>query len=134
LNFKSLPKVELHLHFDCSLSYAVASRLNPSITLEDYRRDFIAPAKCANPTEVLSRAVNSIALMQTEEQLQLVTFDVFEQLQQEHVYYYEKLHTTFGWDETYFLQCNLNAIRASFLPEAEKQRLENRLREGYHNL
>jgi adenosine deaminase len=101
LDFKSLPKVELHLHFDCSLSYTVVSRLNPSITLEDYRRDFIAPAKCANLTEVLSRAGNSIALMQTEEQLRLVTFDVFEQLQQEHVYYAELrfaplLHTTKG--------------------------------------
>lgn len=101
MDFKSLPKVELHLHFDCSLSYKVVSRLYPSITLEDYRRDFIAPAKCANLTEVLSRAVNSIALMQTEEQLRLVTFDVFEQLQQEHVYYAELrfaplLHTTKG--------------------------------------
>ena len=330
MDFKSLPKVELHLHFDCSLSYAVVSRINPSITLADYRRDFIAPAKCANLTEVLSRAVKSIALMQTEEQLQLVIFDVFEQLQQENVCYaelrfapllhttkgltaeevvsivdaaaaraslvtgveariilctlrdfsaeqsmqtvklverfkgthvvaldiagdeagyplephvpafqsaaqhgipctahagesagsesvwktlrllgtarighgvhsiedpnlveylkkeqihleicptsnyqtnavdtynkhpiaklyerglslsvnsddrtlcninltreYEKLHTTFGWDETCFLHCNLNAIRAAFLPEAEKRRLENRLREGYHNL
>ena len=101
VDFKSLPKVELHLHFDCSLSYAVVSRLNPSITLEDYRNDFIAPAKCANLAEVLTRSANSIALMQTEEQLRLATYDVFEQLQQEHVYYAELrfaplLHTTKG--------------------------------------
>ncbi|HXZ05432.1 MAG TPA: adenosine deaminase [Ktedonobacteraceae bacterium] len=101
MDFKTLPKVELHLHFDCSLSYAVVSRLNLSITLEDFRNDFIAPAKCATLTEVLSRAANSIALMQTEEQLRLVIFDVFEQLQQEHVYYAELrfaplLHTTKG--------------------------------------
>ena len=101
VDFKSLPKVELHLHFDCSLSYAVISRLNPSITPEDYRKDFIAPAKCANLAEVLSRSENSIALMQTEEQLRLATYDVFEQLQQEHVYYAELrfaplLHTTKG--------------------------------------
>src|SRR5260370_31629948 len=89
VDFKSLPKVELHLHFDCSLSYAVVSRLNPSITPEDYRYDFIAPAKCANLAEVLTRSANSIALMQTEEQLRLATYDVFEQLQQEHVYYAE---------------------------------------------
>lgn len=101
LNFTSLPKVEIHLHLDCSLSYAVVSRLNPSIAPEDYRNDFIAPAKCANLVEVLSRSSNSIALMQTEEQLRLVTYDVFEQLQQEHVYYAELrfaplLHTTKG--------------------------------------
>jgi len=101
MDFKSLPKVELHLHFDCSLSYAVVSRLNPSITLEEYRNDFIAPAKCANLAEVLSRSANSIALMQTEEQLRLAIYDVFEQLQHEHVYYAELrfaplLHTTKG--------------------------------------
>jgi adenosine deaminase len=101
MDFKSLPKVEIHLHLDCSLSYAVVSRLNPSITLEDYRNDFIAPAKCTNLVQVLTRASNSVALMQTEEQLRLVTYDVFEQLQQEHVYYAELrfaplLHTTKG--------------------------------------
>jgi adenosine deaminase len=44
---------------------------------------------------------------------------------------YEKLHQVFGWDKRHFLQCNLNAIRAAFLPEPIKQRLEKRLREGY---
>lgn len=89
MDFKSLPKVELHLHFDCSLSYALVSRLNPSITLEDYRNDFIAPDKCTNLIQVLSRSSNSIALMQTEEQLRLATKDVLEQLQQENVFYTE---------------------------------------------
>jgi adenosine deaminase len=101
MNFKTLPKVELHLHFDCSLSYAVVSRINPLVTLEDYRNDFIAPAKCTDLVEVLTRSANSIALMQTEEQLRLVAFDVFEQLQQESVVYAELrfaplLHTEQG--------------------------------------
>src|SRR5438046_801040 len=101
MDFKTLPKVELHLHADCSLSYALVSRLNPSITQDEYHNDFIPPAKCANLVETLARATNSIALMQTEEQLRLVTFDVFEQLQQEKVLYAELrftplLHTKKG--------------------------------------
>jgi adenosine deaminase len=101
MDFKKLPKVELHLHADCSLSYAVVSRLNPSITEDEYRNDFVPPAKCANLVEVLQRADNSVALMQTEEQLRLVIFDVFEQLQQENVLYAELrfaplLHTEKG--------------------------------------
>jgi adenosine deaminase len=101
MDFKALPKVELHLHADCSLSYAVVSRLNPSITQDEYRKDFIPPTKCANLVEVLTRAANSVALMQTEEQLRLVIFDVFEQLQQENVFYAELrfaplLHTEKG--------------------------------------
>jgi adenosine deaminase len=101
MDFKSLPKVELHLHFDCSLSYTVVSRINPSITLEDYRTDFIAPAKCTNLVQMLTWSAKSVALMQTEEQLQLETFDVFDQLRQENVCYAELrfaplLHTTKG--------------------------------------
>ena len=30
-----------------------------------------------------------------------------------------------------FFQCNVNAIRAAFLPEAVKERLESELREAY---
>ncbi len=101
MDFKTLPKVELHLHADCSLSFAVVSRLNPSITQDEYRNNFIPPAKCSNLVEVLTRATNSIALMQTEEQLRLVIFDVFEQLQRENVLYAELrfaplLHTEKG--------------------------------------
>src|SRR5215831_11331838 len=101
MDFKTLPKVELHSHADCSLSYAVVSRLNPSITEDEYRNNFIPPAQCANLVEVLKRATNSVALMQTEEQLRLVIFDLFEQLQQEYVIYTELrfaplLHTKKG--------------------------------------
>ncbi len=89
MDFKTLPKVELHLHLDCSLSYAVVSRLDPSVTQDEYQNDFIPPDKCTNLAEVLKRASKSVALMQTEEQLRLVTFDAFEQLQSENVLYAE---------------------------------------------
>ncbi len=46
MDWTKLPKVELHLHLDCSLSYDVVSQIDPSITLEEYRRNFNAPAKC----------------------------------------------------------------------------------------
>ena len=101
MDCKALPKVELHLHLDCSLSYAVVSRLNPAITREEYLHVFIAPARCTNLADFLTRAPKSIALMQTEEGLRLVTFDVFEQLQRDNVFYAEirfapLLHTEKG--------------------------------------
>jgi adenosine deaminase len=46
MDWTRFPKVELHLHLDCSLSYGVVSRIDPSIALEQYRMDFVAPAKC----------------------------------------------------------------------------------------
>lgn len=89
MDFSRYPKVELHLHLDCSLSYNVVHRINPSITEAAYRHDFIAPAKCTNLADFLTRAPQGIALMQTEAQLRLVVFDVFEQLQRDHLLYAE---------------------------------------------
>jgi adenosine deaminase len=71
MDFQSLPKVELHLHLDCSLSYAVVSHLAPSITEEEYLEDFIAPAKCLNLADCLTRPLRAVSLMQTEEALRL---------------------------------------------------------------
>ena len=45
MNFANLPKVELHLHLDCSLSYQLVKKLRPQTSLEAYRESFIAPPK-----------------------------------------------------------------------------------------
>ena len=101
MDWTKLPKVELHLHLDCSLSYAVVSQIDPSIALETYRSDFVPPAKCTGLAEALRCAPSSFPLMQTEEHLRLVTFDLFEQLHAENTLYAELrfaplLHTDNG--------------------------------------
>jgi adenosine deaminase len=50
----SLPKVELHLHPDCSLSYEVVAAIDPSVTREDYLQNYIAPAKCTGLADFLT--------------------------------------------------------------------------------
>jgi len=97
----SLPKVELHLHLDCSLSYAAVARLAPQVTPEEYARDFTAPARCTNLADFLSRAPRGFQLMQSEESLRLVVEDVFEQLARDGAVYAEMrfaplLHTLNG--------------------------------------
>jgi adenosine deaminase len=101
MNLRSLPKIELHLHLDCSLSYQAVSTLAPSVTREEYQRDYIAPARCANLADFLSRAPKGFRLMQTEDSLRLVTEDVFRQLVEDGVIYAEirfapQLHTEQG--------------------------------------
>ncbi len=101
MNIASLPKVELHLHLDCSLSYEVVQQLNPAITYEDYRASFVAPAKCTDLADYITRAIKGFELMQTKEQLRLVTLDLCKQLQAENVLYAEirfapLLHTLSG--------------------------------------
>lgn len=89
MDHRSLPKIELHLHLDCSLSYQVVQQIDPSISFEEYRRSFVAPPKCTDLNDYLTRAIKGFQLMQTKEQLQLVTLDLFEQLQADNVIYAE---------------------------------------------
>jgi adenosine deaminase len=84
-----LPKVELHLHLDCSLSYAAVARLDDSVSLEEYQREFIAPPRCANLSDFLTRAPRGFKLMQDEAALALVVEDLFEQLAADGVLYAE---------------------------------------------
>ena len=83
MNLDTLAKVELHLHLDCSLSYDVVKKLDPSVTQEQYNDEFIAPPKCDDLVDFLKRAVKGFQLMQTKEAMQLVVDDLFEQLKKE---------------------------------------------------
>ena len=89
MNYHALPKIELHLHLDCSLSYNVVKQIDPSVSYEDYKDSFIAPPKCTDLNDYLKRAVKGFELMQTKDQLQLVTLDLMEQLKADNVIYAE---------------------------------------------
>lgn len=99
--FRSFPKVELHLHLDCSLSYAVASRLRPGLSRGEYERDFVAPPRCRSLADFLTRAPTGFRLLQDREALRLATEDLFRQLEEDGVVYAEirfapLLHTEKG--------------------------------------
>lgn len=89
MNYSKLPKVELHLHLDCSLSYDVVKQLKPSVTKEEYEQSFIAPPKCTDLADYIKRSIKGFELMQTKEQLRLVTLDLFKQLKEDNVVYAE---------------------------------------------
>ena len=85
----SLPKIELHLHLDCSLSYDVVKKLRSNISVLEYQSKFIAPDKCTDLADFLKCTVSGIELMQTEEELRQVVKDLFAQLKKENVIYAE---------------------------------------------
>ncbi len=87
--YTNQPKVELHLHLDCSLSYDVVKQIKPSVTIEEFNTSFIAPAKCTDLADYITRAIKGFELMQTKEQLRLVTLDLFKQLKNDNVVYAE---------------------------------------------
>ena len=88
-SLKLLPKVELHLHLDCSLSFDVVRKLRPQISEIEYKNNFIAPEKCLNLADFLKCASSGINLMQTKSGLRAVVEDLFNQLKSENVIYTE---------------------------------------------
>ena len=97
MNYSKMPKVELHLHLDCSLSYDVVKQLNPTVTKEEYKQSFIAPPKCTDLADYIKRSIKSFELMQTKEQLRLVTLDLFKQLKEDNVVYAEIRFAPFSY-------------------------------------
>lgn len=85
----SLPGVELHLHLDCSLDYDGVRRLRPSITPDQYRREFVLPGSCPNLASFLAQVPNLLQLLQTRDSLRVMVGNVFEQLQRDNVMYAE---------------------------------------------
>src|SRR3954463_8943936 len=84
-----LPKIELHVHLDCCLSYEVVRSLRPTVTAEQYRQNFIAPKRCTNLADFLTRARHGFELMQSEDELRAVTLDLFKQFKADGVIYGE---------------------------------------------
>ena len=109
-----LPKIQLHLHLDCCLSYEAAHALDPSLSHAEYREHFVGPAKCADLTDLLQYVERPLELMQTEESLRLVVEDLFGQLQADHVIYAEirfapLLHTREGLSPSTVLEAVTSA-------------------------
>src|SRR5687768_15336080 len=128
MDYRGLPKVELHLHLDCSLSFDVVKQLNPAITFEEYRESFIAPAKCSDLVDYLLRAIKGFELMQTKEALRLVALDLMRQLKDDNVVYAEirfapLLHLNQGLTPTEVVQAVNDAVEEGIRETGVEARL-----------
>jgi adenosine deaminase len=85
----ALPKVELHLHLDCSMSFESVHALVPEMTPERYRAEFLAPEKCKNLVDYFRYLGPPLALLQTREALRIQTIDLMRQLAADNVVYAE---------------------------------------------
>ena len=65
-NFNSLPKVELHVHLDCCLSYKALKRINPKISYDDFQTQFIGTS-CSCLKDYIKCADRALEYMQTKE-------------------------------------------------------------------
>lgn len=101
MNFVDYPKVELHLHLDSSLSFEAAQKIDSNLSQQNFNKLFIAPDKCANLPDYLSRVANQVEFLQTKHALKVATEGLLEKLRQDNVIYAEirfapLLHTMNG--------------------------------------
>ncbi|MCB9283510.1 MAG: adenosine deaminase [Lewinellaceae bacterium] len=120
MDSKSLPKIELHLHLDCSLRWKVVRRFDPAVTESFFEKNFKAPAKCLDLPDFLACAQQGIQYLQTADQLQAVTLDLLEQLKEEGVLYSEIRFAPY------------EHIRRGLSPEAVVEAVLTALEEGQH--
>lgn len=85
---KKLPKIELHLHLDGSISLKLASKLS-RLSIEEVKQKMIAKDKCENLSEYLTKFNFPISLMQTKENLTLIAKDLIDRLATQNVIYAE---------------------------------------------
>jgi adenosine deaminase len=89
VDLRTLPKIELHSHLDCCLSYDAVRQIDPTITRADYARRFVAPPKCASLAEYLAYTFNYRSLLQSERALRIAVQDVFAQMAADGIVYAE---------------------------------------------
>ena len=85
---KKLPKVELHLHLDGSIPINLASKLS-NFDRKKLEEVMIAPKKCKNLSEYLTKFDLPIQLMQTKENLTKIASNLVDELERENVIYAE---------------------------------------------
>jgi adenosine deaminase len=110
VDLRTLPKIELHSHLDCCLSYDAVHRIDPSVSRQDYDRRFVAPPKCASLAEYLTYTFNYRNLLQSERALRIAVQDVFAQMAADGIVYAELrfaplIHTVEGMTADEVVRC-----------------------------
>ena len=85
---KNLKKVELHLHLDGAVELTTISNITKE-KIEDLKDKMIAPSKCENLSEYLTKFDKPIECMQTKENLTLIAKELVNYLESENVIYAE---------------------------------------------
>ncbi|QAV24585.1 adenosine deaminase [Proteus hauseri] len=123
-----LPKVELHVHLDTSLSYFYVKQIYPDMDLAEFNRTFVATEQCFDLGDFLSKITPQIDILQTKTAITLAVNDLFHQIKADNVIYAELrfaplLHTKNGLTAKEVVEIVINAMNAS----AQKQGIQARL-------
>ena len=95
MNLEKIAKIDLHCHLDGSLRKNTVFELLKNtdkynnLTFEEIERQLTPPANCSSLDDYLKAFILPIAVMQTKENLERVSFELFEDAAKENVKYLE---------------------------------------------
>lgn len=95
MNFQKFPKIDLHCHLDGSLrtqtvlDIIIKNKIKSIENLEDIKEQLTAPLNCGSLEEYLKSFNLPIAVMQTKEDLERVSFELMEDASIENIKYIE---------------------------------------------
>lgn len=119
-----MPKVDLHLHLDGSVSIDyVKEKYN--LSDNEIKEKMVANEKCKNLNDYLTRFDYPISIMQTKEELAQVTIELLKELKSQNVVYVEirfapQFHTNKGLSQEEVIKTVIKAkeqvdIKANFI-------------------
>ncbi len=96
MNFKKLPKIELHCHLDGSVRPSTIIELAnmknidiPSKNIDEIKNMMVAPKDCKSLDEYLKRFELPGLIMQDEDSLERIAFELMEDASRENIVYIE---------------------------------------------
>jgi adenosine deaminase len=118
MDINRLPKTELHLHLDSSLSFDAVRKLDPSISNQQFFDTFVAPAKCTDLKDYLRRVEKQVDQLQTKYSLKLAAEGLIQMLEEDNVIYAEirfapLLHTRNGLQPHSIVETVLESIESA---------------------
>ena len=116
-DIKNLNKVELHLHLDGALNIDTIAKLSGK-SVDDLKSEMIAPDKCSNLSEYLTKFDIQLQYMQTKENLRLVARELVKYLESQNIIYAEirfapMFHTRNGLSYDEIIAAILTGLRSS---------------------
>jgi adenosine deaminase len=88
-DFTARPKIELHVHLDCSLTRRALNRLGNPISEAEFARIYAAPERCGTLLAYLMAIEPSCALLQTAPALRIAMEELMRSLASDGVIYAE---------------------------------------------
>lgn len=85
---KELKKIELHIHLDGSVQLSTIAKLSGR-SIEELKEEMVAPDKCADLSDYLTRFDTPLKYMQTKENLYQIAKEVADYLESQNVVYAE---------------------------------------------